>query len=167
MGFSNNIFTTFCQQQENNSRRFLLGAMAETKPRVFVSYLQVESPANALSPVMENILLEEFDLVSIQSLERNPELWDSVQGAVTRLPWEPEQTTLLEKARNLKIVCSLGVGTDHLDLDHWKGRGVAVGYTPTAVSEATADTAFALLLSAVCGIKRGTVIFSPISNKIR
>ncbi len=132
--------------------------MSSTKPRIFFTRLSTEGTQPALDPLVENILQEDFELITSRMVEEKPELWDTIQGSVTYTAWEPEQRRLLEKARNLKVVCSLGVGTNHLDLDYWKSRGIPVGYTPTAVTDATADMAFALILTTICRIKKGLLL---------
>src|SRR5881275_2266850 len=55
---------------------------------------------------------------------------------------------LLQAAPNLTAIAVMAVGTDNVDLDACRGRGVAVGNTPGVLTEATADLAFALLLAA-------------------
>lgn len=49
---------------------------------------------------------------------------------------------------DLEFVSSVSVGVDHIDVGAMTRRGVAVGNTPGVLVDATADTAFALLLSA-------------------
>ncbi len=132
--------------------------MSSTKPRIFFTCLSTEGTQPALDPMAENTFQEDFELITRRMVEKKPELWDTIQGSVTYPEWEPEQRRLLEKARNLKVVCSLGVGTNHLDLDYWKSRGIPIGYTPTAVTDATADMAFALILTTVCRIKKGLLL---------
>ncbi len=55
---------------------------------------------------------------------------------------------LLARLPRLELVASVSVGTDHIDLDACRARGVAVTNTPDVLTEATADLAFALLLAA-------------------
>ncbi|EFN62833.1 Glyoxylate reductase/hydroxypyruvate reductase [Camponotus floridanus] len=47
----------------------------------------------------------------------------------------------------LKVVASMSVGVDHLDLDALKNRGIKVGYTPDVLTEATAELIVGLLLA--------------------
>jgi len=49
---------------------------------------------------------------------------------------------------SLKVVSSMSVGVDHIDLVEATRRGIPVGHTPGVLTDATADQAFALLLSA-------------------
>src|SRR5436190_4103421 len=55
---------------------------------------------------------------------------------------------LLDAAPDLKAIAVLAVGTDNVDLDACRRRGIPVGNTPGVLTEATADLAFALLLAA-------------------
>lgn len=48
----------------------------------------------------------------------------------------------------LKIVSTMSVGYDHVDLPALRARGVALGNTPGVLTETTADLALALLLTA-------------------
>ncbi|KGE04063.1 2-hydroxyacid dehydrogenase [Pseudohaliea rubra] len=55
---------------------------------------------------------------------------------------------LLAAAPRLRFISSVSVGLDHVDLEAATGRGIPVGHTPGVLVDATADTAFALLLAA-------------------
>jgi glyoxylate reductase len=54
---------------------------------------------------------------------------------------------LLDAAPRLRFVSSVSVGLDHVDLAAATARGIPVGHTPGVLVDATADTAFALLLA--------------------
>ncbi|WHH58716.1 NAD(P)-dependent oxidoreductase [Petroclostridium sp. X23] len=56
---------------------------------------------------------------------------------------------LLDVATKLRIVSSHGAGYDHIDVKCATDHGVAVANTPTAVTEATAELAFGLMLSLI------------------
>ena len=49
---------------------------------------------------------------------------------------------------HLRIISTYSVGTNHIDLAAARARGIAVAFTPEAVTEATADVALLLLLAA-------------------
>jgi glyoxylate/hydroxypyruvate reductase len=56
---------------------------------------------------------------------------------------------LLETAGSqLKVVASFSVGTDHVDREALKKRGIRLGYTPTALTDAVADLTVMLTLMA-------------------
>ena len=57
-------------------------------------------------------------------------------------------TALLDAAPRLKVISQLAVGLDNVDVAEATRRGVPVGYTPGVLAKATADVAFALLMSA-------------------
>ena len=48
----------------------------------------------------------------------------------------------------LKVISSMSVGVDHIDVAAATSRGIPVGNTPGVLTDATADQAFALMLSA-------------------
>jgi len=54
----------------------------------------------------------------------------------------------LERARHLRIVANMAVGTDNIDLTAAARLGIPVSNTPDVLTDATADLAFALLLAA-------------------
>ena len=54
---------------------------------------------------------------------------------------------LLHNASNLRVVSQMAVGVDNIDVVACRARNVAVGNTPGALTETTADLAFALLLA--------------------
>ena len=48
----------------------------------------------------------------------------------------------------LKVISSMSVGVDHIDIEEATKRGIPVGHTPGVLTDATADHAFALMLAA-------------------
>ncbi len=54
---------------------------------------------------------------------------------------------LLDACPSIRAISNMAVGTDNIDLDECKRRGIAVGNTPGVLTEATADLTFALLLA--------------------
>jgi glyoxylate reductase len=55
---------------------------------------------------------------------------------------------LLDAAPRLRAIANYAVGTDNIDLDRARARGIPVGVTPDVLTDATADLAFALILAA-------------------
>lgn len=47
----------------------------------------------------------------------------------------------------LKVVASMSVGVDHLDIDSLRERDIKIGYTPNVLTESTAELIIALLLA--------------------
>ncbi len=62
---------------------------------------------------------------------------------------------LLDQAPHLRVVSSCSVGVDHVDIAALNARGIPLGYTPHVLTEATADLAFALLLSSARRLPEG------------
>ena len=56
--------------------------------------------------------------------------------------------SLLDAMPALEFVSSVSVGVDHVDVQALTERGIPLGHTPGVLVDATADTAFALLLAA-------------------
>ncbi len=62
---------------------------------------------------------------------------------------------LLDAAPSLRAIANFAVGTDNIDLEAAKERGIPVGNTPDVLTDATADIAFALLLAIARRIVEG------------
>jgi glyoxylate reductase len=61
---------------------------------------------------------------------------------------------LLDRAPRLRIVANAVIGYEHVDRDVCRARGIAVTNTPGVLTDATADLAMALILSAARGLPR-------------
>ena len=72
---------------------------------------------------------------------------ESATGVLTNI-MDQVDAPLLQGAYRLKVISQLGVGLDNVDLEEATQRGVLVGNTPGVLAKATADTGFALLMSA-------------------
>src|SRR5581483_11598791 len=62
---------------------------------------------------------------------------------------------LFEAAPRLVAVANYAVGFDNVDLRAATERGIPVGHTPGVLTDATADLAFALMLSAARRLPEG------------
>jgi glyoxylate reductase len=69
------------------------------------------------------------------------------QGLVSLLT-DRIDAELLDAAPELKVVSNFAVGFNNIDMPAATARGIAVGNTPGVLTDATADMAFALLISA-------------------
>lgn len=70
----------------------------------------------------------------------------SIRGIVCPLSQKIDEG-VLSLTPQLKIVSNIAVGLDNIDLDSARERGVRIAHTPNVLTEATADFAWALLLS--------------------
>ena len=61
---------------------------------------------------------------------------------------------LMDKAKNLKVIANFGVGYNNIDWKYATSIGLPVVNTPTTVTEATAEHAVALIISAMRGVVR-------------
>jgi glyoxylate reductase len=89
-------------------------------------------------PVPRDVLLEEASVCD---------------GLLTMVTDRVDEAVLAHP--NLKVVSNYGVGYDNIDVAAATRRGVPIGNTPDAVTEPTADLAFALMLSAARRITEG------------
>ncbi len=65
---------------------------------------------------------------------------------------------LLDLMPSLQFVSSISVGVDHVDVQALTERGIPLGHTPGVLVDATADTAFALLMAAALGSLAGLLM---------
>ncbi|XP_034543115.1 glyoxylate reductase/hydroxypyruvate reductase b [Notolabrus celidotus] len=91
------------------------------------------------------------------------ELWDSddtpvprkellqkvkgVDGLVCVLTEKIDAELLDAAGPNLKVLSTMSVGFDHLNLEELKKRGIRVGYTPDVLTDSVAELTVALLLT--------------------
>lgn len=68
---------------------------------------------------------------------------------------DPVTPAMLAAAPRLRVIANIGVGYDNIDVAACAARGIVVTNTPGVVDDATADTAFALLLAAARRIVEG------------
>ncbi|XP_069129212.1 glyoxylate reductase/hydroxypyruvate reductase-like [Argopecten irradians] len=59
------------------------------------------------------------------------------------------------KGQSLKVIGSMSVGFEHIDLGECKRRGIKVGHTPDVLTEAVAELTIALFQSAARRLKEG------------
>ncbi|WP_447970794.1 2-hydroxyacid dehydrogenase [Nitrospira sp. M1] len=62
---------------------------------------------------------------------------------------------VIGSAPSLKVVSTMAVGFDNIDVEECSKRGILVGHTPGVLTETTADFAFALLMTAARKIVEG------------
>ena len=60
---------------------------------------------------------------------------------------DPVDAELLDAAPRLRAIANYAVGSDNIDLEAARARGIPVGVTPGVLTDATADIAFALILA--------------------
>lgn len=65
-------------------------------------------------------------------------------------------TTVLDASPNLKMVSTISVGYNHIDIAACKSRAIPVGNTPDVLTETTADTAVGLVIAACRRFREAT-----------
>lgn len=78
--------------------------------------------------------------------------------AILSTPPVPITARLLGAAPRVRIVANCAVGTDNVDLEACRARGVVVTNTPGVLTEATADLAFALILAVTRRLHEGEAL---------
>jgi glyoxylate reductase len=63
---------------------------------------------------------------------------------------------LLDQAPNLKVISTMAVGFDNINVEEAARRGITVGHTPGVLTETTADLTFALLMAAARRVVEGS-----------
>ena len=82
----------------------------------------------------------------------------SVSDALLPTPNERVSREVLDTAPRLSIVATCSVGTDHIDLAACRERGIVVANTPGVLTDATADLAWALILSVTRRMPEGEAV---------
>ncbi|HQR46957.1 MAG TPA: D-glycerate dehydrogenase [Thermoanaerobaculia bacterium] len=88
------------------------------------------------------------------------EIAQDLSAADAFLPTPRERVTreVVAAAPRLVLVASCSVGTDHIDLEACRERGIAVTNTPGVLTEATADLAWALILAVTRRLTEGEAL---------
>lgn len=76
-------------------------------------------------------------------------------GVITMLSDRVDVEFLDAVGSSLRIVANYAVGFDNIDLEACKQRGIRASNTPGVLTEATADLAWALILSAARNVAEG------------
>jgi len=119
--------------------------MKNSKPLVLMTY---ELPENWMGD-----LLNQFNVIKglpdQRGLDKNLIIHlDQVEGILCLLD-DPLPGNLLKKAPKLKVVSTMAVGVDNIDVSTCTRLGIPVGHTPGVLTDGTAELTVALLL-AVC-----------------
>ena len=84
-------------------------------------------------------------------------LLKNADGLVTRFS-DPVDERLLRGAHRLKAVGNFAVGTDNIDFDACRARGIRVVNTPDVLTRATAELTLALCLAAARRLPEGEAL---------
>ncbi|KAJ1664456.1 hypothetical protein EV178_004068 [Coemansia sp. RSA 1646] len=120
-------------------------------PRLPVLFVTRELPNLAQKRLQELTSVQVQQHNSIQALERQPFLdaAKEADGIICLLSDKVDTEFLQSAGPQLKVVSTVSVGYDHVDLGALKEHGgIRLGYTPDVLTDATADTTVLLALMA-------------------
>lgn len=137
--------------------------MAAEKPWALIS----EVGENGYFEELADIIKEHFQILPLCDFLQNPALHGPKIQVLLLWKYYPEaKPSLLAMLPSLKVICSGGTGTDHLDISYIRGLGVKMANTPHVVSDATADLAMGLLLASARKIIEGQQIARALETTI-
>ncbi|XP_072756220.1 glyoxylate reductase/hydroxypyruvate reductase isoform X1 [Anoplolepis gracilipes] len=126
-------------------------------PKVLMSSVEMDTPKVLITrpdiPIAGlSLLNERYKTILWDKPEPIPrtELLSKISGVDALfcvLTDKIDDEVLKAAGSQLKVVASMSVGVDHLDLNALKKRGIRVGYTPDVLTEATAELVVGLLLA--------------------
>jgi len=122
-----------------------------SKPRVFVTRL---IPEAGLDRVRDACDAEIWTEPLPPSIDVVREKLAHCQGLLSLLT-EKIDAALMDALPDLKVVSNYAVGFNNIDIAAATARGICVGNTPGVLTEATADLAFTLLISAARRVVEG------------
>jgi glyoxylate reductase len=115
-----------------------------TRPRVVATR---QLPGSALAELAEQVDLTVWNGPGAPAPKDLQRLAAGAEGLLCLLT-DRVDGALLSACPGLRVVSSVSVGLDHVDLAEATRRGIPVGNTPGVLTDATADLAFGLLLAA-------------------
>jgi lactate dehydrogenase-like 2-hydroxyacid dehydrogenase len=116
-----------------------------TKPRVFLTRI---IPQSGLNKVLDFCDADVWQGDLPPSREELLRRVAGMDGLLTLLS-DPIDTAVMDAAGpRLKVISQYAVGFDNINIPEATARGIPVGHTPGILTDATADFAFALLMSA-------------------
>ncbi len=124
-----------------------------TQPKILITRL---IPSRGL-----DLIREHFPIFEISSHDLPPtreQLLEKVRGVdgLLCLLTEKMDAELMDAAGpQLRVISSMSVGVDHVDVAAATARGIPIGNTPGVLTDATADMAFALLFASARRVVEG------------
>ena len=109
----------------------------------------VETRAAASFDICPNLtdgLMDQAELVAAAA---------GADGLLATVTDRLDAATIAALPISVKIIASFSVGTDHIDLEAAKARGIIITNTPDVLTDATADIAILLMLGAARGAASG------------
>lgn len=121
------------------------------KPIVYVTRTIPEAAINLLKNYCEVIYRDNVYPPSKEEIIENVKNVDAVYCTLN----ERMDKEVMDSSPRLKVIGTMSVGVDHIDIDYATKRGVYVVHTPGVLTETTADLAFGLMLATARRIVEG------------
>lgn len=124
-----------------------------TQPKILITRL---IPSRGLDLIREHFPI--FDISSHDLPPTREQLLEKVRGVdgLLCLLTEKIDSELMDTAGpQLRVISSMSVGVDHVDVAAATARGIPIGNTPGVLTDATADMAFALLFASARRVVEG------------
>ncbi len=121
------------------------------KPIVYVTRTIPEVAVNLLRNYCEVIYRNELVPPSKEEIIENIRNVDAIYCTLN----EKMDREVIDSSPKLKVIGTMSVGVDHIDIDYATKRGVYVVHTPGVLTETTADLAFGLMLATARRIVEG------------
>ncbi len=114
------------------------------KPKVYVTRRIPETGLRILGEYCEVVYRDEF------APPTRDELLDAIENvdAIYCTLSEVIDKEVINRAGRLRVIGTMSVGVDHIDVEHATRKGIYIVYTPGVLTETVADHAWALLLAA-------------------
>uniref|UniRef100_A0A1B6M6Z2 Glyoxylate reductase/hydroxypyruvate reductase n=1 Tax=Graphocephala atropunctata TaxID=36148 RepID=A0A1B6M6Z2_9HEMI len=118
----------------------------EKKLKIFVT--RSDYPTNGMELLEKRYELEVFNKgKSVLSKEEIIQGIKGKSGIFCCVNDKIDKEVLKAAGPSLRVVSTMSVGMDHIDLDECRKLSIKVGYTPNVLTEATAELTMALLLA--------------------
>lgn len=115
-----------------------------SKPKVFVTRIIPETGLALVRDFCEAHIWQDELPPSHDEIERHVSNVDGLLSLLT----DKIDAQVMDAAPHLKVISNMAVGVDNVDVAAATARRLPVGNTPGVLTDATADMAFALLMSA-------------------
>ena len=116
-----------------------------TRPRVFVAR---RIPDAGLAPILDACTADVWEDELPPPRDELLRRVSACDGLLTLLTDRVDDELLDAAGPGLRVVSNYAVGFDNVDVPACTGRGIPVGNTPGALTQTTADLAWALLMAA-------------------
>ena len=114
-------------------------------------------PQAAKTVLSQQAELQCWDVEDAIPVELLTDWLSDADGVLTTLtcPLGPD---VLASAAQLKVISTVSVGVDHIDINAAKKHGILVGHTPNVLTDSTADLALGLMLAVGRRIAEGDAL---------